>query len=156
MMLFNTVFSGQETDVRIVWTGDAIELWYVIKALKKYKVNGQRLLEKSGSGPGIWQLVCYRFLNGKSRKVLDASTHEEYETSEPIEYEAEAFSHYSKKNSLSDTSILDAIINKIAPQRDKTFEEEFYEETNPDKYGIKAPAQEFNEGFRDTNHKNKY
>lgn len=156
MMLFNTVFSGQETDVRIVWTGDAIELWYLIKALKKYKVNGKSLLDKSGSGPGIWQLVCYRFLNGKSRKVLDASTHEEYETSEPIEFEAEAFRHYSKKNSLRDTSILDAIINKIAPQRDKTFEEEFYEETNPDKYGIKAPAQEFNEGFRDTNHKNKY
>ena len=116
-MLFNQVFSGQETDVRIVWTGDAVELWYFINTLHNYKAKGKRLLEKSGSGSGIWQIVRQRFLNGKSRKVLDERTGKMVDTSEPIEFEEDAFAHYSKKNSIGDSSTLDAIIRKIAPPR---------------------------------------
>lgn len=156
-MLFNQVFSGQETDVRIVWKGDAVELWYLINTLNNYKVNGRRLLEKSGAGPGIWQIVCNRFMNGKPRKVLDERTGKEVETSDPIDYEDNAFSHYSKKNSPNDKSTLDAIIRKIAPPRDKTDEEVIAEELNPDKYGIKPPtsAEQLEGDFRDTSHHGK-
>jgi len=157
-MLFNQVFSGQETDVRIVWKGDAVELWYLINTLYNYKVNGRRLLEKSGAGPGIWQIVCNRFMNGKPRKVLDERTGKIVETSDPIVYETKNFEHYSKKKSLKDTSTLDAIIGKIAPPRDKTDKEVIAEEFNPENYGIKPPtsAGELDGDFRETNHHGKY
>lgn len=156
-MLFNQVFSGQETYVRIVWKGDAVELWYLINTLYNYKVNGRRLLEKSGAGPGIWQIVCNRFMNGKPRKVLDERTGKEVETSDPIEYEEKDFRHYSKKNSPKDTSTLDAIIGKIAPPRDKTDKEVIAEDLNPENYGIKAPtsAEQLEGDFRDTSHHSK-
>lgn len=156
-MLFNQVFSGQETDVRIVWKGDAVELWYLISTLYNYKVNGRRLLEKSGAGPGIWQIVCNRFMNGKPRKVLDERTGKEVEITAPIEYEENAFSHYSKKNSQRDTSTLDAIIGKIAPPRDKTDKEVIEEDLNPESYGIKPPtsAEQLEGDFRDTSHHGK-
>lgn len=157
-MLFNQVFAGIETDVRIVWRADAVELWYFINTLNNYKVNGKRLLEKSGTGPGLMQIVRARFMNGKTRKVLDERIGKEIETSEPIEYGEEAFSHYSKKNSVSDPSVLDAIIRKIAPPRDKTDKEEIEEDFNPLKYGIKPPseAEQLGEDLRDTSHKGKF
>ena len=156
-MLFNQVFSGKETDVRIVWTGDAVELWYFINTLYNYKVDGKRLLSKSGAGPGIWQIVRNRFMNGKPRKVLDERTGKEVETSEPIEFEEDAFSHYSKKNSLSDPSLLDAIIRKIAPPRDKSDKEIIEEDSDPGKYGIKPPTsvEQLEGDLRDTNHHGK-
>ena len=157
-MLFNQVFAGIETDVRIVWRADAVELWYFINTLNNYKVNGKRFLEKSGTGPGLMQIVRARFMNGKTRKVLDERTGKEIETTEPIEYGEEAFSHYSKKNSVSDPSVLDAIIRKIAPPRDKTDKEEIEEDLNPLKYGIKPPseAEQLGEDLRDTSHKGKF
>ena len=157
-LLFNQVFSGQDTDVRIVWIGDAVELWYFISTLYNYKVNSKRLLDKSGTGPGLWQIVRNRFMNGKPRKVLDERTGKEVETSEPIEFDEEAFTHYSKKNSLSDPSVLDAIIRKIAPPRDKNDKEEIEEDFNPLKYGIKPPseAEQLGEDLRDTSHKGKF
>lgn len=157
-MLFNQVFAGIETDVRIVWRADAVELWYFINTLNNYKVNGKRLLEKSSTGPGLMQIVRARFMNGKTRKVLDERIGKEIETSEPIEYGEEAFSHYSKKNSVSDPSVLDAIIRKIAPPRDKTDKEEIEEDFNPLKYGIKSPseAEQLGEDLRDTSHKGKF
>lgn len=156
-MLFNQVFSGRDTDVRIVWIGDAKELWYFINTLYKYKVNGKRLLDKSGSGPGLWQIVRNRFMNGKPRKVLDERTGKEVDTSEPLEFEEDAFAHYSKKNSLSDSSILDAIIRRIAPPRDKNDKESIEEDTNPEKYGIKLPKStaQLDGDFHETNHHGK-
>ena len=156
-MLFNQVFAGKETDVCIVWTGDAKELWYFISTLYNYKVNGKRLLDKSGSGPGLWEIVRYRFMNGKPRKVLDERTGKEVETSEPIEFDEKAFSHYSKKNSLSDPSVLDAIIRKIAPPRDKNDKESIDEDTNPQKYGIRPPSStaQLDGDFHETNHHGK-
>lgn len=156
-MLFNQVFSGKETDVRIVWTGDAVELWYFIDTLYNYRVNGIRLLDKSGSGPGKWQIVRNRFMNGKPRKVLDERIGKEVETSEPIEFEKDAFSHYSNKNSLSDPSLLDAIIRKIAPPRDKNEKEIIEEDTNPGRYGIKPPksAKQLEGDLHDTDHSSK-
>ena len=153
-MLFNQVFIGNETDVCIVWIGDAVELWYFIYTLYNYKVNGKRLLEKSGNGPGIWQIVRHRFLNGKSRKVLDERTGKMIDTSEPIEFEEDAFTHYSKKNSLGDSSVLDAIIRKIAPPRDKNDKEVIEEDLDPRKYGIKSPtsAEQLEGDFHETNH----
>ena len=156
-MLFNQVFAGKETDVCIVWTGDAKELWYFISTLYNYKVNGKRLLDKSGSGPGLWQIVHNRFMNGKPRKVLDERTGKEVETSEPIEFDEKAFSHYSKKNSLSDPSVLDAIIRKIAPPRDKNDKESIDEDTNPQKYGIRPPSStaQLDGDYHETNHHGK-
>ena len=156
-MLFNQVFTGQDTDVRIVWTGDAIELWYFISTLYNYWVNGKRLLDKSGSGPGLWQIVRNRFMNGKPRKVLDERTGKEVDTSEPLEFEEDAFAHYSKKNSLGDSSILDAIIKKIAPPRDKSDKQVIDEDTNPEKYGIKLPksASQLDGDYHETNHHGK-
>jgi len=156
-MLFNQVFAGKETDVCIVWTGDAKELWYFISTLYNYKVNGKRLLDKSGSGPGLWEIVRYRFMNGKPRKVLDERTGKEVETSEPIEFDEKAFSHYSKKNSLSDPSVLDAIIRKIAPPRDKNDKESIDEDTNPQKYGIRPPSStaQLDGDYHETNHHGK-
>lgn len=49
-MLFKQVFLGKETDVQIVWRGDAVELWYLIYSLSNYRVKGKMILEKSGSG----------------------------------------------------------------------------------------------------------
>ena len=157
-MLFNLVFAGKDTDVRIVWRADAVELWYFIYTLYNYKVNGKRILDKSGSGPGIWQIVRRRFMNGKPRKVFDERTGKEVETDEPIEFGEEAFRKYSLKNSLSDPSVLDAIIGKIAPPRDKSDKEEIEEGFNLQQYGIKPPseAKQLGESFRDTNHKSKY
>ena len=157
-MLFNQVFAGKDTDVRIVWTGDANELWYFISTLYNYKVNGKRLLDKSGSGPGLWQIVRNRFMNGKPRKVLDERTDKEVETSEPIEYEEDAFAHYSKKNSLSNPSVLDAIIRKIAPPRDKNDKEVIEEDTDPEKYGIQPPtsAVQLDGDYHETNHHGKH
>lgn len=156
-MLFNLVFIGEETNVRIVWRGDAVELWYFINTLYNYMFNDKRLLDKSGSGPGIWQIVRSRFLNGKTRKVRDQRIDKDVDTDEPIEFEEDAFSHYSQKNSLSDTSTIDAIIRKIAPPRDKIDKEVIEEDSKPDKYGVKAPssAKQLGEGFHETNHKGK-
>lgn len=156
-MLFNQVFAGKETDVHIVWIGDAVELWYFISTLYNYKVNSKRLLDKSGPGPGLWQIVRNRFMNGKPRKVLDERTDKEVETSEPIKFEEDAFAHYSKKNSLSDSSILDAIIRRIAPPRDKNDKESIEEDTNPKKYGIKLPKStaQLDGDFHETNHHGK-
>lgn len=157
-MLFNQVFAGKETDVQIVWRGDAVELWYFINTLYNYMFNGKKLLDKSGSGPGIWQIVRSRFLNGKSRKVLDERTGKEVETDEPIEFGEEAFRKYSPKNSLSDHSVLDAIIGKIAPPRDKSDKEVIEEDFNQFKNGTKTPSApgQLGAGFRDTNHKGKF
>ena len=157
-MLFNQVFAGKETDVRIVWRGDAVELWYFIYTLYNYMVNGKRLLDKSGSGPGIWQIVRSRFLNGKARKVFDERIGIEVETDEPIEFGKDAFRKYSQKNTLSNPSVLDAIINKIAPPRDKSDKEVIEEDLNPHKYGIKPPSapEQLGEDLRDTSHKSKY
>lgn len=164
--LFNQVFSGQETDVRIVWTSDANKLWYFFNTLYNYMVEIERggekvvvrLLEKSGAGPGMFEIVRSRFMNGKKRKVLDERTGKMIETSEPIEYEENAFNKYSKANSPHDTSILDAIINKIAPPRVMNDKEAIDEETDPWKYGIKIPKEPIGlEGdFHDTSHKGKY
>ena len=156
-MLFNLVFAGIETDVRIVWRADAVELRYFINTLYNYKVNGKRLLEKSGKGPGLMQIVRARFMNGKPRKVFDERTGKKVETSEPIEFEEDAFSHYSKNNTVSNPSVLDAIISKIAPPKDKTDVEEIEEETNPANYGIRPPseAKQLGEDLRDTSHKGK-
>ena len=157
-MLFNQVFAGIETDVRIVWRGDAVELWYFIYTLYNYMVNDIRLLDKSGSGPGIWQIVRSRFLNGKARKVFDERIGIEVETDEPIEFGEDAFSKYSPKNSLSNPSVLDAIINKIAPPRDKSDKEVIEEDFNQQRYDMKSPSapEQLGKGFHDTNHKSKY
>ncbi len=157
-MLFKQVFLGKETDVQIVWRGDAVELWYLIYSLSNYKVTGKVLLEKSGPGPGLWQIVRSRFLNGKSRKVLDERTGKEVETDEPIEYEEKAFSKYSKKNSLSNPSVLDVIISKIAPPRDIGIKEEIKNEFSSmseyEKNGSQTRITS-QSGFHDTNHKRK-
>ena len=157
-MLFNQVFTGNETDVQIVWSGDAVELWYFINTLYNYKVKGERLLDKSGSGPGIWQIVRSRFLNGKSRKVFDERTGKEVETDDPIEFGEDAFRKYSKKNSLSNPSVLDAIIRKFAPPRDKSDKDVIEEECELGNHGIKgiSSVKQLGEGFRDTNHKSKF
>ena len=164
--LFNQVFSGQETDVCIVWTSDANKLWYFINTLYNYMVEIEReggkevvrLLEKSGSGPGLFEIVRSRFMNGKERKVLDERTGKMVETSEPIEYEENAFNKYSKANSPRDTSVLDAIIDKIAPPRFMSDKEAIDEETNPWKYGIKTPKESvaLDGDLHDTSHKGKY
>lgn len=164
--LFNQVFSGQATDVRIVWESDANKLWYFINTLYNYlveiEIGGEkeivRLLEKSGTGPGLFEIVRLRFMNGKKRKELDERTGKMVPTSEPIEYEENAFNKYSKANSPRDTSVLDSIIGKIAPPRFMSDKEAIEEETNPWKYGIKTPKDsvELDGNFHDTRHKDKY
>ena len=164
--LFNQVFSGQETDVRIVWTSNVNQLWYFINTLYNYKIEITRdgkkdvilLLEKGKDGPGIWQMVCSRFLNGKPRKVLDEMTGKKVDTPEPIEFKVKDFYKYSAKNSPRDTSLMDAIINKIAPPRATIDIEAIEEDTKLSKYGIKQPesAEQLGEGFHDTSHKGIY
>jgi hypothetical protein len=159
--LFNQVFSGGETDVRIVWTSNTNELWYLIYTLYNYYVeikeegNEVRLLDKSKKGPGIWQIVCSRFMNGKSRKVLDERTGKKVKTSEPIEFTEKDFYKYSEKNAPRNTSVLDAIISKIAPPRVKSDKEAIEEDTDPWMYGIKTPnnPEELEGDLRDTSHK---
>lgn len=164
--LFNQVFSGQETDVRIVWTSHTNQLWYLINALYNYnievkrgeKIDIVRLLEKSEAGQGIWQIVCSRFLNGKKHKVLDERTDKVVEKAEPIEFKETDFHKYSEKNSPRDTSDLDAIIKKIAPTRVTTDIETIEEDTKLSRYGIKDPesAEQLGDGFHDTSHKAKF
>lgn len=164
--LFNQVFSGQETDVRIVWTRGKNELWYFINTLynshvevvREGKKECVRLLKKSETGLGIWQIVCSRFLNGKPKKVLDERTGNMVVPTQPTEFEEKDFHKYSEKNSPRNTSLLDAIINKVAPQRVETDEEAIGEETTRKKNGVKNPksAKQLGEGFHDTSHKGKY
>lgn len=164
--LFNQVFSGKNTDVQIVWTSATNKLWYLINTLYNYKIEIDRggrkevvrLLEKSEVGPGIWQIVCSRFLNGKKRKVLDESTGKKVETSDPIEFEEKNFYKYSESNSPSDTSLLDKIIAKIAPPRVITDNEAIEEDTKSYRFGIKTPtsARELGDGFQDTSHRGRF
>jgi hypothetical protein len=164
--LFYQVFSGQNTDVQIVWTSDTNKLWYLINTLYNYKIEIDRggrkevvrLLEKSEVGPGIWQIVCSRFLNGKKRKVLDESTGKKVETSDPIEFKEKDFHKYSGRNSPRDTNLLDAIIGKIAPPRVIKDNEAIEEDMKASRFGVKAPktAGELGDGFHDTSHKGRF
>ncbi len=164
--LFNQVFSGQETDVRIVWIGGTNELWYFIITLHNYYVEFEgkdgkkkvRLLEKSGTEQGIWQIVCSRFLNGKPQKVLDERTGKKVVKFEPIDFVPKEFYKYSKKNAPRNTSLLDSIIHKIAPPRVKTDKEVIEEDTDPQKYGIRTPndPEKLEGDLHDTNHKSKF
>lgn len=163
-MLFNMVFSGQDTDVCIVWRANANELLYLIDTMHNSVVEveekGRRakkpLLEWT-SGPRIWELTRSRFLNGKPRRVTDDRTGKSVMVDDPIDFKKDAFeAHNYPKN----TTALDDIINTIAPNRIISDHEEIqndfkekasYRETNENSLGeLKSEGN-----FRDTNHKSK-
>ena len=163
-MLFNMVFSGQDTDVCIVWRANANELLYLIDTMHNSMVwveeNGKRvkktLLEWT-SGPRIWELTRSRFLNGKPRRKTDDRTGKSVMVDDPVDFKKDAFeAHNYPKN----TTALDDIINKIAPNRVISDHEEIHND-----FKKKASYREINESslgelrsegnFRDTNHKSK-
>ncbi len=159
--LFKQVFSGKETDVVIIWKANANELLYLIDTLhnKYIERNGKsiRLLD-CNSGPGIWELTRFRFMNGKPRKILDERTGKQIDSYDPIKFDRSAFSHH---NFPKNTTLLDNIIEEIAPRSIKSINEEIHEDfnslgkfrnDNSNSLGeLKAEGD-----FRDTNHKNKF
>lgn len=176
--LFRKVFSGTETDVRIVWRRDANELLYLIDSMQKYYIevtrNGKTQcvpLLRSPQGIGIWELTHFRFMNGKPRKELDERTGKMVDVFTPIEFKDDAFSHqnYPKKKSCE---AIDDIISKIAPPRAESISEEIqtqmnslgnFEERDNNLDGNynndtdEQLARLSDEGhFRDTTHKGKY
>lgn len=120
-MMFNQVFSGKDTDVIIVWEGDANELLYLIHMLYKHKTKDGNILDWQHPGPRIWELTRFRFKNGKTRKVLDERTGKMTDVKTPIEFEKNAFAH---QNYPQNTTRLDNILNKIIPQKEKSISEE--------------------------------
>lgn len=161
IMLFQQVFLGQETDVRIIWRGDANELLYLIDKMNKYKVKDgegfKLLLDRKKPGPKIWQLTRLRFMNGKERKVMDERTGKETTTNEPIEFDDDAF---AKHNYPKDTTRLDYIIEQIAPERYMAIEEEIQNDfrgfSSHRKNNKKSVGELKDDGdFHDTNKKNK-
>ena len=178
MNLFRKVFSGTETDVRIVWRRNANELLYLIDSMQKYYIevtrNGKTQfvpLLSSSKGIGIWELTRFRFMNGKARKELDERTGKMVDVFTPIEFKDDAFSHqnYPKKKS---REAIDDIISKIAPPRAQSISEEIQTQMNSlgnfeerddnldGNYNNDADeqlARLSDEGhFRDTTHKGKY
>ena len=176
--LFRKVFSGTETDVRIVWRRNANELLYLIDSMQKYYIevtrNGKTQfvpLLSSSKGIGIWELTRFRFMNGKARKELDERTGKMVDVFTPIEFKDDAFSHqnYPKKKS---REAIDDIISKIAPPRAQSISEEIQTQMNSlgnfeerddnldGNYNNDADeqlARLSDEGhFRDTTHKGKY
>ena len=163
-MLFNMVFSGQDTDVCIVWRANANELLYLIDTMHNSMVEveekGRRVkkpLLEWMSGPRIWELTRFRFLNGKARRKTDDRTGKSVMVDDPIDFKKDAFeAHNYPKN----TTALDDIINKIAPNRFISDHEEIqnvfkekasYRENNKSSLGeLKSEGN-----FRDTNHKSK-
>ena len=147
--LFNLVFSGSETDVVIVWKGNANELEYLIYSLHKLGV-----LDWVHPGPKIWELTRLRFMNGKAKKVLDERTGKNVSEYDVVPFEEKAF---GKHNFPKDTSKLDGIINKIAPPETKdTIRDEvanyfsgYSNQTKKDKKGNTVVES----GFRETSHK---
>lgn len=73
--VFINIFMGVETNDYLVWTGDIIELKYLINTLQK-----AQLITVKGKG-GIWQVVCARFkVRIKKKEVIDDSmTNDSYE-----------------------------------------------------------------------------
>ena len=127
-MLFCLVFTGQDTDVRIVWRAHANELLYLIDTMSKKRVvvseNGKNVtkpLLEWLSGPRKWQLTRFRFMDGKPRKVMDERTGKEVTVDEPIEFSDNAF---EKQNYPANTTRLDDIINKIVPCQKSNIHEE--------------------------------
>ena len=156
-MLFNLVFSGKDTDVVIVWVGDANELLYFIDTLHNTWLDEKnRLLDRQKPGPKIWQLTRLRFFNGKPRKVLDERTGKDVFIKDPVEFSEKAFSH---KNTPKNTTRLDDIITMLAPAKKKEVEDEVCEEFNEyENYETKNThniGQLSNKGFHDVNHKRK-
>lgn len=174
-MMFNQVFSGAETFVRIVWLRNANELLYLIDTMQNYIfVDKNRncdtpLLDRIQPGPEIWELTRFRFLNGKPRKMLDERTGKQVIVTDPIEFKDDAFAH---QNYPANTTRLDDIISKIAPKRKQSLDEEVqsdmrsldnYEDRNKNLNGNynsgenDKMARLRDEGhFRDTNHKGKF
>jgi len=161
IMLFKQVFLGQETDVRIVWRGDANELLYLIDNMNKYKVKKEEgyvfLLDRKKPGPKLWQLTRLRFMNGKEHKVIDERTNKETLTNEPIEFDKDAF---AAKNYPKDTTRLNDILDKIAPERYMDIEEEiqndFRDHSDYRKTDTKSVGELNKDGnFHDTRKKSK-
>ena len=161
IMLFKQVFLGQETDVRIIWRGDANELLYLIDKMSKYKVKKREgyvlLLDRKKPGPKIWQLTRLRFMNGKERKVMDERTDKETLTNEPIEFDEDAFAAH---NYPKDITRLNDIIDQIAPEKFMNIEEEiqndFRGHSDYRKTNTKSVGELNNDGkFHDTRKKSK-
>lgn len=161
IMLFKQVFLGIETDVIIVWRGDANELLYLIDMMSKYKIIKDEgfvlLLDRKKPGPKIWQLTRLRFMNGKERKVIDERTGKETIINDPIEFDDNAF---AKHNYPKDTRRIDYIIDQIAPERYVGIEEEIRNDfrgfSDHKKANTKSVSELEDDGdFRDTNKKSK-
>lgn len=156
--LFNLVFSGQETDVRIVWRANANDLLYLIDTMHRTQVVVDGKIKKLldfEPGPGIWELTRSRFMNGKPRKVEDKRTGKMMPVDEPVEFKEDAFNH---QNYPQNTTQLDNIIDKIAPHRFKDIQKEIQDDFNNKENFRRENKNSLGElrgegHFRDTIHK---
>lgn len=149
-LVFNAVFSGQDTDYHIVWIGDKVALRYFILQLIDRKALSWK------KGPGKWQITRNRIWYGQKENVENDATGREYTKYKIVPFGKDDF---DKGNKPTDTAALDSILDVIAPpvpkkkdikeEIDDDFREnEDYESTHENRRG-----KALGNGYRDTTHK---
>lgn len=152
-LVFNTVFSGVDTDYHIVWIGTAKELGYFINQLEERGAISWK------DGPRKWQVTRNRIWQGKKEYTINEATGKKQYT-----YIIEPFKENAFDKNLipADTSKLDAILNLIAPVEKVNntkigmeIEAEFRYYSNFEEDNENDRGEKLSQGFRDRSHKGK-
>ncbi len=154
-LVFNTVFSGADTDYHIIWTGNKVELRYFIRQLRDRKVLDWK------KGPKIWQITRNRIWFKETIYVHNESTGRNEKTYKYVQFGEQDL---AKGNKPKDTTILDKIIDVLSPPEGMKksdaigaeIEEEFEGYANHDMEAENAWGRILPQGYRETSHKSKY
>lgn len=137
-LIFNSVFSGKDTDYHILWTGTKVELRYFLSQLKERNVLSWK------TGPGIWQVTRNRiWWRNKEGEIVQFGEMD-----------------FDKGNKPANTTELDKILDLIAPvarkSKDMIGDEirgEFEDYSNYESTHKNNRGEKLVNGFRDTTHK---
>ena len=149
-LVFNTVFSGADTDDHIVWIEDKVQLRYFITQLEKRKALSWK------TGPGKWQVTRNRIWYRKETGYkVSETTGEKYP-----QYEIVQFGEHDldKGNKPKDTSKMDSILEMIAPPIEKKtlgdeIADDFRKHANYEATHENSGERILSNSFRETSHK---
>ena len=150
-LVFNAVFSGADTDYHIIWTGTTKELGYFINQLEERGALSWK------SGPRKWQVTHNRIWHKHRQEESEPDEAGQYS------YIIEPFDDKAFNSSLkpADTTVLDEILDMIAPPAEKNSEkrigteikESFGELAYYEKYNDNDRGEKLSGGYRDRSHK---
>ena len=145
------MFSGADTDYHIIWTGTAKELGYFINQLEERGALSWK------SGPRKWQVTHNRIWHKHRQEESEPDEAGQYS------YIIEPFDDKAFNSSLkpADTTVLDEILDMIAPPAEKNSEkrigteikESFGELAYYEKYNDNDRGEKLSGGYRDRSHK---